>query len=273
MEQIFANPGFKHIADQIISCLDLKSMINFKQVNQTIGSHFKSIKTCQLFFEKFMMKISSDELGQYKFFNAVPERFILEKSKTSLSKFNPFEKCWTFMFHQGGFGSDQIDQSWMQELNEKEKLQCNKIWKMYTFIELAASNLWNIYSEDLKLNETLKILVTDAFKSLNDCPLILAVETRQEQLVQKMLKYGFFNICHCTNLNSIFQFARTYQWYLAKYILMRESFLPIDQVSFKKTLEIAQRKRKCHETDEFILVSRSKAIKIDKIKYGRTSPK
>ena len=41
MEQIFAKPGFKHIADQIISYLDPSSMVNFKQVNQTIANYFK----------------------------------------------------------------------------------------------------------------------------------------------------------------------------------------------------------------------------------------
>ena len=276
MEQIFANPGFKHIADEIISNLDLKSMINFKQVNQTIASHFNSIKTCQLFFEKFMMKISNEELGQSKFFNAVPEHFILEKSKTCLSKFNPFEKCRTFM-NQWGFWPDQINQSWMQDLNEKEKLQCNKLWKMYKFIDLSAHDLWHNYSDDLDLNDTLKSLVKDAFKSLNECPLILAVESRQEQLVKKMLRNGFLNICQCTNLNSLFKFARTYHLRdLAKYILMDESFLPFDKVNFKKNLEIAQRKRKCYETDDYhyILVSKFVANKIDEIKkYGRASPK
>ena len=109
----------------------------------------------------------------------------------------------------------------------------------------------------------LKSSVQDAYRSLDESPLILAVESRQGHLVQKMLEIGILNICQCTNLNSIFNFARTYLRDLAKYILMSDLMLPIEQENFKKNLEIAQRKRKCHETDDegYTLVPKAVAFK------------
>ena len=302
MEQIFANPGFKHIADQIISYLDLKSMVNFKQVNQTIANHFKSTKTCQLFFEKLLMKINLEELGQSDFFNGKLERFSLAKSNRNFDRFTPFQKCDSFE-KKSLFGNvtmnnglrryidvtnawkkEEIDQDLMKDLDNRQKLQCNSLWKMYRMInrfhdefaeeeekhdvevvEVNDDKIFNIVAERLRST------VQEAYKNMNECPLILALESRQESLVEKMLENGILDVCHCTDLNSIFEFGIKFWPSLAIYIL-RSDLLPLDKNDFQKCLESVKRKRKCHEAEfTFVMVSKSKADKIYRIKQRMKS--
>ena len=288
MEQIFANPGFKHIADQIISYLDTKSMINFKQVNQTVASHFKSTKTCQLFFEKILMKIDLEELGHSDFFNAYPERFSLAKSNKNFARFIPFQKVDSFKRSLGNgymfpFGwtnawrKEEIDQNLMKGLDKKQKRQCNNLWKMYRFInrfhdEFAEEEVEHDFFEvkdDAIFSivvQKLRSTVQDAYKSMNECPFILAIESRQECLVKKMLKNGIFEVCHCTDLNTIFEFGIKY-WPTLAFVILTSDLLPLDRNDFEKCLETLKRKRKCHDTEDgFVMVSRSKADKIYKIK-------
>ena len=297
MEQIFANPGFKHIADEIISYLDLKSMVNFKQVNQTIASHFKSIKTCQLFFEKLLMKIDLEELGQSDFFNGNLERFSLAKSNRNFARFIPFQKCDSFMQESLGkklgdgkfwmyltkaWKIEEIDQVLMKDLDKKQKLQCNSLWKMYRMInrfhdefaeeeekhdveviEVNDDRIFNIVAQRLRST------VQEAYKNMNECPLILAIESRQESLVEKMLENRILDVCHCTDLNSIFEFGIKFWPSLAIYIL-RSDLLPLDKNDFQKCLESVKRKRKCHEAEfTFVMVSKSKAEKIYRMKSKR----
>ena len=296
MEQIFANPGFKHIADQIISYLDLKSMVNFKKVNQTIASHFKSTKTCQLFFEKLLMNIDLEELGQSYFFNGNLERFSLLKSNRNFDRFKPFQKCDSFKteskFKYGKlrilildpWKREEIDQDLMKDLDKNQKLQCNSLWKMYRMInrfhdefaeeeekhdvevvEVNDDKIFNIVAERLRST------VQEAYKNMNECPLILAIESRQESLVEKMLENGILDVCHCTDLNSIFEFGIKFWPSLAIYIL-RSDLLPLDKNDFQKCLESVKRKRKCHEAEfTFVMVSKSKADKIYRIKQRMKS--
>ena len=73
MDQIFANPGFKHIAEKIIASMDSKSLVNFKQASKTIANHFRSYKTCMSFFERTLNEsISQGKIWEYNFLNHLP---------------------------------------------------------------------------------------------------------------------------------------------------------------------------------------------------------
>ena len=54
MEELFANPGDKIIVHKILNFLDTNSIVNLTKVSKTICFNLKSVKTCQIYFNKCM---------------------------------------------------------------------------------------------------------------------------------------------------------------------------------------------------------------------------
>ena len=64
MEEIFANHGYKSIVLKILNYLDTESMVNLIKVSKTVSFNMKSIKTCQMYFNKCIPNLPiSTKLG------------------------------------------------------------------------------------------------------------------------------------------------------------------------------------------------------------------
>ena len=80
MEEIFANPGYKIIVHKILNYLDANSIVNLTKVSKTICFNMKSVKTCQIYFNKCMEILPQTTRFQI---SKVPKAIHLEiKTKT-----------------------------------------------------------------------------------------------------------------------------------------------------------------------------------------------
>ena len=222
MEQIFANPGFMHIAEKIITYLDPISMSNFKQVNQIIANHFQSVKTCQLFFEKTLKKTKIEDLKNLEF-NFFCYRIPLPPPKT------PYRICESFIFDNDLDEAesinipDEVDSNLIKDLNQKQRNQTQKLWKMYRMIMLFRLPAFlETTDSDLVRYTAMISNIIDAYKSLGECPLILAIETMQTPLAILMIENEMLEICHCIDLKSMLKYVNTYHPQLTKYFTKQE---------------------------------------------------
>ena len=205
MERIFANPGFKHIADQIISYLDPSSMVNFKQVNQTIAHHFKTYKTCGLFFEKTLKEIESvEKMLEPKFFNPMPEFNVTKKqrkrSNCKKKMYNVFAACQMFGFECRAMKQIACKdfpleiKSFQWENFESMQTEANKVWQMY---RLICQLRCGIIQTEEDLQSYLIPSIGDTYNSFETCPLTLAMESKQDGLVKLMLDNKMLEMCSC----------------------------------------------------------------------------
>ena len=206
MEQIFTNPGFKHIADQIITYLDPKSMVSFKQVNKTIANHFKTYKTCRLFFEKTLNETESVKkmLKDTMFFNPMPEFNATKKqrkrSNCKKKMYNVFLACQMFGFDCRAIKQIACDEfpleieSFLSKYYENMETEADKLWQMYRLICQLRCGI--IQSEE-DLQSLLVPSIVDTYNSFETCPLTLAMESKQDGLVKLMLDNKMLGVCSC----------------------------------------------------------------------------
>ena len=271
MDQIFANPGFKHIAEKIIASMDSKSLVNFKQASKTIANHFRSYKTCMSFFERTLNEsISQGKIWEYNFLNHLPVLTSENKEREEIMYF--VECCHLNQYdcpHQHrNIPKGTVFEDLLLLHNQKQKIQIEKVCAMYKMIDKfrTHSKISPNTIDDMRIVKRHLIpKIVDTYKNFEECPLVLAMESTQDGLFELMLENGMLKICQCTNQVSIFQFANNYLSNFAELIL-KSDLLPIDQKVFQKTLEVIQRKRKCHEIEKYVLVDKSQATKIDQIK-------
>ena len=220
MEQIFANPGFVHIAEKIITYLDPISMSNFKQVNQIIANHFQSVKTCQLFFEKTLMKTNLEDIKNLDF-NPFYSRFPIPPKNT------PFRICESFIIDNDLNVSEKlpekVDPKLMKYLNLEQKVQTQKLWKMYrTILLFCFPGIYGIKDSYEATSAKVISRIIDAYKSSEECPLILAIETRQTNLAIIMIENRMLDICNCIDHKSMLKYVNTYSPELTKFFTKQE---------------------------------------------------
>ena len=221
MEQIFANPGFVHIAEKIIAYLDPISMCNFKQVNQIIANHFQSVKTCQLFFEKTLKKTNLDALLDISY---VCHRI---QHPTPIPPKNiSFWICESFIIGNdlGISEKNEVDSDLMKNVHQEQIVQTQNLWKMYKMIMLFRFPFLRRRTKDSyeAIAASMISSIINAYKSLGECPLILAIETFQTSLAILMIENEMLEICHCIDQKSMLKYVNNFHPELAKYFTKQE---------------------------------------------------
>ena len=225
MEEIFANHGYNTIVLIILNYLDTESMVNLTKVSKTVCFNMKSIKTCQIYFNKCMPILPPSTKLR------IPKKCQIRMKTKSQNDFRADELIELFNYlkqlgdftdrkqfqrvlqgGQGGFEFTpfpEINPQHFEYFSQNIQPKIQPIWELfdsfYKFPSLHYLHYLHQPAERTARFEDVISKLVAAFNCLQRCPLILAMEMNQEDLARFLLDCNMLNICNCAKLSSMVQ--------------------------------------------------------------------
>ena len=204
MEEIFSNRGYNTIVIKILTYLDNTSLVNLTKVSKTVCFNMKSIKTCQIYFNKCMETLpQTTKFGISNTFE-IETKFQNDLEVEELiGLFNYLGYlCCNPQSQQKRPSSNMPEVSPQYFTQFSQNIQYN-IWELLQSI--CKMNPFHELFDPSEKCENVKLKLVAAFKCIQRCPLILAMEINQKDLAKFLLENDMLYVCNCANLMSIFR--------------------------------------------------------------------
>ena len=222
MEEIFANHGYNTIVLIILNYLDTESMVNLTKVSKTVCFNMKSIKTCQIYFNKCMpilppsTKLRIPKKCQIRMKTKSQNDF---RADELIELFNYLKQLGDFTDRkqfqrvlQGGFEFTpfpEINPQHFEYFSQNIQPKIQPIWELFdSFYKFSSFHYLHYLHQPAERTARFEDVISKlvaAFNCLQRCPLILAMEMNQEDLARFLLDCNMLNICNCAKLLSMVQ--------------------------------------------------------------------
>ena len=257
MEEIFANPGYNIIKLKILKLLDTASMVNLTKVSKTVCFNMKSIKTCQIYFTKCIEVLPQTTRLGISTFSTHSE--IKTKFQNDL-EIHELIALFNYLCQLGENVEEQHlkqgTQRALQRLGGQNNVSLNDVTPWPDFnpqhftnlsqnIQSKIKPIWDLFQSLNKMDqlinplplqgqlernvrfEEIKTKLVAAFKCLQRCPLILAMEMNQDNLAKFLLNSNMLYICNCAKLTSMISHSvALYHCGIISYLQSRRGILP-----------------------------------------------